>query len=199
MTTTALSPSPPIAPTVAPTRRRFTVSELYAMDEAGIFHPEERIELLDGDIFTMPPIGEPHADGTDRLGGDLNYRLHGRARVRVQGPVQIGDNSLLQPDIAILRLRDDYHREQPTPADVLSLIEVADSSLERDRTVKLPLYADAGIPEVWIVNLPARQVEAYDQPEGGAYQNRRVATIADSISPLAFPDVVLRVADFLLA
>ena len=197
MTTTA--PPPQVAPAVAPTRRRFTVSELYAMDEAGIFHPDERIELLDGAIFTMPPIGAPHADGTDRLEDSLKENLRGRARVRVQGPVHISDDSLLQPDIAILRLRDDYHREQPTPADVFLLIELADSSLEQDRTVKLPRYAAAGIPEVWIVNLRARQVEAYDQPEGGAYQNRRVATIADSISPLAFPDVVLRVADFLLA
>ena len=180
------------------TRRRFTVSELYAMEQAGIFHPEENIELLDGEIFVMPPIGEPHADGTDRFAGDLIYKLYGRARVRVQGPVQLSDDSLPQPDIAVLKLRDDYHREQPTPADVLLLIEVSDTTLERDREVKLPRYAAAGIPEVWIVNLRTRQVEAYFNPVDGVYRERRVVGADGSISPQAFPDVTLAVADFLL-
>ena len=191
MTTTA--PPPQIV-----NRRRFTVAELYVMDEAGIFVGDERIELLDGEIIVMPPIGEPHADGTDRLSAYLNYRLHDRARVRVQGPVQLSDDSLPQPDIAVMRLRDDYHRQAPTPADVFLLVEVADSSLEYDRGVKLPRYAAAGIPEVWIVNLRARQVEAYDNPVDGVYQGRRVVPATGSISPRTFPDVTLAVADFLL-
>ena len=186
------------APLPAAERRRFTVDELYIIDEAGIFD-DERIELLDGEIFIMPPIGDPHADGTDRLGSDLIYRLYGRARVRVQGPVRLNDYSLPQPDIAVLRLRDDYHRAAPTPADVLLLIEVADSSLESDREVKLPRYAAAGILEVWIVNLRTREVEAYDDPRDGAYQGRRVVGANGSISPRAFPDVLLNVADFLLS
>ena len=194
MTTATLPPQ-----TVMPARRRFTVDEYCAMAEAGILAEDERVELLDGEIIVMPPIGEPHEDGTDRLEDSLKENLRGRARVRVQQSIRLNDDSLPQPDIAVVRLRDDYHRERPTPADVFLLIELADSSLEQDRTAKLPRYAAAGIPEVWIVNLPARQVEAYADPVGGAYQSRRVATIADSISPLAFPDVVLRVADFLLA
>ena len=204
MTTTTLTPvpatsSPPTRQEHPPKRRLFTVDEVLAMDRAGIFHPEERIELLDGEIIVMPPIGEPHADGTDRLGSDLSYNLYDLARVRVQGPVRINDYSLLQPDIAVVRLRDDYHREHPSPADVLLLIEVADSSLELDREVKLARYAAAGIAEVWIVNVRARQVEGYSDPVDGTYRSRRVVTADGSINPLAFPDVSLAVGDFLRA
>ena len=194
MTTATLPPQ-----TVAPVRRRFTVSEYCALAEAGILAEDERIELLDGEIIVMAPIGPPHEGGTDQLNSELAHRLYGRAIVRVQGSVQLNDDSLPQPDIAILRLRDDYHRERPMPADVLLLIEVADSSLEYDRRAKLPRYAAAGIPEVWIANLRTRQVEAYDDPAGGVYQGRRVVSAAGRLSPRAFPDVVLAVADFLRA
>lgn len=202
MTATIAPTTTPTAPPErkpAPTRRLFTVDEVLAMDRAGIFHPGERIELLDGEIILMPPIGEPHADGTTRLGRDLNYQLYNLAIVRVQQPVYLDDYSLPEPDIAVLRLRDDYHREHPSPADVFLLIEVADSSLQVDREVKLARYAGAGIPEVWIVNVPARQVEAYADPVDGRYRSRRVVTADGSISPLAFPGVSLAVADFLLA
>ena len=200
MTTTIVS-VPPVTPNGKvrpPARRLFTVDEVLAMDEAGIFHPEERIELLDGEIVVMPPISEPHADGTDRLDESLKYDLRGRARVRVQGPVRISDDSLLQPDIAILRLRDDYHRMGATAEDVLLIIEVADSTLQLDREVKLARYAAAGIPEVWIANLRARQVEGFSDPVDGAYRSRRVVTAEGRISPQAFPDVSLAVGDFLL-
>ncbi len=202
MTTTASAAVYATAPTQqkhAPTRRLFTVEEFHALDRAGVFHPEERIELLDGELLVMAPIGNRHADGTDRLDETLKAGLRQRARVRVQGPVRIDDSSLLQPDIAVLRLRDDYHREAPTPADVLLLVEVADTSLEFDREVKLGRYAAAGIPEVWIANLRARQVEGHSDPVNGVYRSRRVVTADGSISPLAFPDVSLTVADFLLA
>lgn len=194
MTTTALPTQ-----TVAPTRRRFTVEEYCAMAEIGILAEGERIELLDGEILVMPPIGTPHEDGTTRLSSDLIYRLYGRAWVRVQNSVRLDDYGLPEPDIAVVRLRDDYHRERATPADVLLLIEVSDTSLEFDREVKLARYAAADIPEVWIVNLRAREVEAYDDPRDGAYQGRRVVGADGSISPRAFPDVVLNVADFLLS
>ena len=200
MTTITVIPTPTLSETkqkTAPHRRLFTVDELFAMVEAGIVAEDERIELLDGEILEMPPIGDPHADGTDRLDESFKEQLRRRARVRVQGPVRINDNSLLQPDIAVLRLRDDYHRRTPTPADVLLLIEMADSSLQMAREVKLAQYADAGIPEVWIANVRARQVEGYSDPVDGSYRSRRVVTAEGSISPLAFPDVSLNVADFL--
>ncbi len=202
MTTIAIAPAVSTVQTQQespPKRRLFTVDEILAMDRAGIFHPEERIELLDGEIIVMPPIGDPHADGTDRLDESLKYDLRGRARIRVQGPVRISDDSLLQPDIAILRLRDDYHRAGATADDVLLIIEVADTSVRLDREVKLTRYAAAGIPEVWIANLTMRQVEGHSDPVDGTYRSRRVVTAEGTISPLAFPDVRLTVGDFLRA
>ena len=186
------------AQVAAPTRRRFTVEEFLAMDQAGIFRREERLELLDGEIFVMPPIGPPHADGTDQLDDFFKFSLRGRARVRVQGPVQLDDLNLPVPDIAVLQLRDGYHRAHPTPNDVLLIVEVSDSSLRRDREAKLSLYAAAGIPEVWIANVPARQVEAFSDPVDGVYQSHRIVSADVQISPIAFPDVVLTVGDFLL-
>ena len=193
MTTTALP-----AQTAVPTRRRFTVEEYCAMVDAGILAEDERLELLDGEIILMPPINPPHESGTDQLTGQLLYPLYGRALVRVQGSIMLDDSSLPQPDLAVLRLRDNYQRERATAADVLLVIEVADSSLRRDRELKLPHYAAAGIPEVWIANVPARQVEAFSDPVDGVYQSRRIVPADGQISPIAFPDVVLTVGDFLL-
>ena len=193
MTTTASPPQ-----TAAATRRRFTVDEYCAMADAGILAEDERVELLDGEIFVMPPIGPPHEDGTTRLSRDLILRLGDRAWVRVQNSVRLNDYGLPEPDIAVVRFRDDYHRNRPTPADVLLVIEVADSSLRRDRELKLPHYAAAGIPEVWIANVPARQVEAFHDPVDGVYQSSRIVRADGQISPRAFPDVVLTVGAFLL-
>ena len=193
MTTTALP-----AQTFTPTRRRFTVEEYCAMAEAGILAEEERIELLDGEIIVMPPIGPPHESGTDQLNRQLTYLLYDRALVRVQNSLRLNDYGLPEPDIAVVRFRDDYHRNRPTPADVLLVIEIADTSLRYDRELKLPRYAAAGIPEVWIANVSARQVEAFHDPVDGVYQSSRTVPADGRISPRAFPDVVLTVGDFLL-
>ena len=193
MTTAALP-----AQTFTPIRRRFTVEEYCAMAEAGILAEDERVELLDGEIFVMPPIGEPHEDGTTRLSSDLIIRLHDRAWVRVQNSIRLNDYGLPEPDIAVVRRRDDYHRVRPTPDDVLLVIEIADSSLRRDRELKLPHYAAAGIPEVWIANVHARHVEAFHDPIDGVYQSSRIVPADGRISPRAFPDVELTVGDFLL-
>ena len=193
MTTTALP-----AQTFTPTRRRFTVDEYCAMAEAGILGDEERVELLDGEIILMPPINPPHESGTDQLNDQLLYPLHGRALVRVQGSILLDDGSMPQPDITVLRLRDNYHRERAAAADVLLLIEVSETSLEYDRELKLPRYAAAGIPEVWIANVSVRQVEAFHDPVDGIYQSSRIVPSDGRISPRAFPDVVLTVGEFLL-
>ena len=199
--TTTTAPAPAISPFLdecGRSRRLFTVEEYCAMADAGILCEDERLELLDGEIVVMPPIGEPHEDGTTRLGRDLTHLLYDRAWVRVQSSIRLDDFWLPEPDIAVVQLRDDYHRERPTAADVLLLVEVADSSLEFDREVKLARYAAASIPEVWIANLRARQVEGFSDPVDGAYRSRRVVTAEGRISPLAFPDVSLAVGDFLL-
>ena len=203
MTTAVLAPlplpssSPSASPAGdAPSRRRFTVAEYCALAEAGILAEWERVELLDGEIIVMPPIGEPHEYGTNWMNRVLTHRLYDRAWVRVQSSVRLSDDSLPEPDIAVVRLDAPYRR--PTPEDVYLIIEVADSSLEFDRGVKLLRYAAAGIPEVWIVNLRARQVEAWADPVDGVYQRRRVVPADGLISPRAFPEVSLTVADFLL-
>ena len=193
MTTTAL----PVK-TFMPTRRRFTVDEYCAMAKAGVLGEDEHIELLDGEIFIMPPIGAPHGDGTTRLSSGLIIQLQGRAWVRVQNSVRLNDYGLPEPDIAVVRFRNDYHRNLPTPADVLLVIEVSDSTLSFDREVKLPRYAEAGIPEVWIANVVDRQVEAFHDPVDGVYQSSRIVNADGRISPRTFPDVVLTVGDFLL-
>ncbi|MCY4560436.1 MAG: Uma2 family endonuclease [Chloroflexi bacterium] len=193
MTTTAL----PVQ-TATPTRRRFTVEEYCAMAEAGILAADERLELLSGEIFLMAPIGAAHADITDLFDDFFKSSLRGRARVRVQGPLRIDDTTLLYPDLAVLRLRSDYRHRLPGPEDVLLVIEVSDSSIRRDREAKLSRYAAAGIPEVWIANVPDCHVEAFHDPVDGVYQSSRIVPADGRISPRAFPDVVLTVGDFLL-
>ena len=200
-TMTAIDTTPAVSPQRqkhSPTRRLFTVEEYCAMAELGILEEGERVELLDGEIILMPPIGEPHEHGTDWLNRQMTYVLYDRALVRVQESIRLNDDSLPQPDIAVVRLRPGHYRERPTPEDVILLIEVADTSLEFDREVKLARYAAAGIPEVWIVNLRMRQVEGHSDPVDGTYRSRRVVTAEGRIGPLAFPDVSLAVADFLL-
>lgn len=192
MTTTALP-----AQTAAPTRRRFTVEEFYAMAEAGILAEDERVELLNGEVFAMAPMGAAHADITDLFDDFFKSSLRGRARVPVQGPLRVDDTTLPFPDIAVLRLRSDYRRHLPEPGDVLLLIEVSDNSLRRDREAKLSRYAAARIPEVWIAIVPACHIEAFSDPVDGVYQSRRVVPADGQIRPIAFPDVVLTVGDFL--
>ena len=131
------------------------------------------------------------------MSGDLIIALRGRARVRTQGPVQLNDRSRPEPDFAILRLRPGYNVSPATPADVYLVIEVSDTSLRYDRGEKLARYAEAGIPEVWIVNLQSNELEVYTEPSGAGYANVRVIPSDGSASPQAFPDVTLRLRDFM--
>ena len=178
-------------------RRRFTVGEYLAMGEAGILHEDDRVELIDGVIITMPPIGDPHEVGTDWLTRLLVPPLINRAMVRVQGAIRLDDRSAPQPDIAVLRERPLSEVGPYFPPDVHLVIEVSDSTLAYDRGPKLARYAAAGIPEVWVANLRAREVTAYAEPSGSEYGSVRTYRVVDSISPRAFPDVVLAVADFM--
>ncbi len=158
-------------PGVVITRHRFSVSDYHRMGEAGILHDDDRIELIDGEIIAMAPIGQEHAGTVDSLAEALFQAFAGRAIVRVQGPIRLDDENEPQPDFAVMRRRADFYRSGPPPgpADVLLLIEVADSSLRFDRAVKLPLYARAGIPEVWIVNIRQRVVEVHRCPQDGQF------------------------------
>ena len=190
-----LAPAEPIkVPPAAPTRRRFTVDDYYAMGRIGILCETERVELLAGDVIVMPPINDWHASRVGRFTNTLPTQLQGRAVVWIQNPVRLDDGSEVQPDVTLLRWRDDFYDSgHPAPADVLLLIEVSDSSLSLDRNQKLPRYAAAGIPEVWIVNRPDRRIEAYANPVGDEYADARHYGPGESIAPQAFPDIALDV------
>ena len=186
--------SPPPPRPAAPTRRRFTVAEYYAMADAGILTPDERVELLDGEIVVMPPIGDWRAARVNRFTNTFPPQLQGRAIVSVQNPTRLDDASEPQPDVMLLQWRDDFYEGgHPGPADVLLLIEVSDTTVDYDRSAKLAAYAAAGIPEVWIVSRPDRRVESYSDPHGGEYSTVRYYGAGESIAPRAFPDVVLHV------
>ena len=178
-------------------RRRFTVDEYLAMERAGILHEDDRVELIDGEIIIMPPIGEPHESSTDWLTRLFVPPLIGRAIVRVQGSIRLNDRSAPQPDIAVLRERPLGEMGPYFPPDVHLVIEVSDGTLAYDQGAKLARYAAAGIPEVWVANLRAREVTAYAAPSGSEYAAVRTYRAGESISPRAFPDVVLAVADFM--
>lgn len=154
-------------------RHSFTVDEFERMGAAGIFHPNDRLELIEGEIVEMPPIGPRHAGVVAYLSKLLN-RLFNNLIVITQSSIRLDDFSEPQPDVALLRWRDDFYRHaHPTPADVLLVVEVADTTVESDRQVKIPLYARAGIPEAWLVNIPGERIEVYSDPEGETYRQVR--------------------------
>lgn len=161
--------------TVQTLRRRFTIDEYHKMFDADIFHEDDRVELLDGEIHNMSPMDAAHASMVKRLNQYLQQWLGNRAIVSVQDPVALDEYSAPQPDLAILRAQDDfYENHHPLPVDILLVIEVANTSARTDRIEKLPRYAAAGIPEVWIVNIKQRVVEQYTQPDGKVYVNRKL-------------------------
>jgi Uma2 family endonuclease len=168
------------------------------MGEAGIFHPDDRVELIRGRVVHMSPIGRRHAGCVTYLTNALIALLGPRGLVSPQNPVVLDRHAEPQPDLAVLKPRTGCYRDaHPAPQDVWLLIEVADTTLEYDRAEKLPLYAEAGIAEVWLVNLPADAVEVHRQPRDGRYPGARTARRGETVSPLAFPDVRLRVEDIL--
>ena len=181
----------------APSRRRFDVDDYHAMVRAGILLEGDRVELIEGEIVEMHTIGSRHAACVNRLNRLLVIALAGRGLVSIQNPVRLDRYSEPQPDVVVLRPRsDDYASGHPEPTSAFFAIEVADTSLTYDRTVKLLLYAKAGIPEVWIVDLDAGAVEVHRQPHDEGY--RRVERITEGrLAPAAFPDVELELAEIL--
>lgn len=151
-------------------KRLLTVSDYHKMAEAGILTEDDRVELIHGEIIEISPIGSLHTSHVKRINKLLNKLLGDQAIISIQDPVAINDYSEPEPDIAILRYRDDFYKEKhPTPSDVFLIIEVADTSLDYDRDTKLKLYANAGIPEFWIVNLEDEQIEVYKTPIRDSY------------------------------
>jgi Uma2 family endonuclease len=176
---------------LSPTAYRFTVKDYHRMAEAEIFDPKDRVELIDGEVVKMSPVGTRHAGCVRRL-THLMMPLGKRAIVSVQHPVQVGELSEPEPDLAVLRWREDFYDDHhPMPPDVLLVVEVADTSLRYDLRRKAPLYIAGGVPEVWVVDLVADVVHVI---RGADSQQLRAG---ESLAPLAFPDLVLEVAAIL--
>ena len=168
-------------------RLAFTIEQFQRMGQAGIFTPDQRLELIHGEIVEMSPIGIRHFASVNRL-VDL-FRKIDQVYLSVQNPVRLSNSSLPQPEVALLRRRDDlYENAYPEPADVLLLVEVADTTLAYDRDVKVPLYAQAGIPEVWIVDLNKRELAVYRSPANGKYTKVLNLKPADTVAPALLPE-----------
>lgn len=167
------------------------------MIAAGLFREGPRLELLEGEIFEMTPIGPPHTSVVDRLTRLWTSRLGSRAIVRIQGPVLAGPISEPEPDVALLREAPDFYRhEHPGPHDVLLVIEVADTSLAYDRA-KLRIYAAAGVAEVWIVDLQGERLEIHRAPGAAGYADERVLRRGDRAACLAFSEIAVMVDEIL--
>jgi Uma2 family endonuclease len=166
------------------------------MARAGILDEDDHVELLDGELYQMAAMNEPHISCVVRLNYWFVPRLIGRALVFVQSSIRLSDFSEPEPDIVLARFRDDFYLSgRPQPQDILLIIEVADSSLRHDRRVKLPLYAAAGIPETWIADLRGRRVTTYREPSPDGYRQTTHHTRRAVLTPLAFPDLQLRWED----
>lgn len=166
-------------------KRPFTVDEYYRMAESGILTEHDHVELINGEILAMSPIGSHHAGCVKRLNNILSTHLKENAIVSVQDPIYIDQYSEPEPDIAVLKPRSDFYTQHhPVPQDVLLIIEVSDITLKYDREVKLPLYAKAGIPEVWIVNLVEDRIEIYTQPAQDLYKQQRIYKKEDTLTLL---------------
>lgn len=188
----------PEALSSGPQTRKFTVAEYYRMGEVGILGPDERVELIEGEIIVMPPIGPGHAWSV-ALDIPLFSQYAGdRFFVQIQNPIHLNDGSEPQPDLFLLRHRPEgYASAHPTPADVLLVIEVADSSLEYDREVKAHLYGRAGIPETWVKNLPEDCIERFTEPGPEGYAQHSVHHRGETLTPVSLPDLELAVDELL--
>lgn len=168
------------------------------MAETGLLRPDARVELLEGRILDLSPIGPFHGGVTTFLNALLTAAARGRWLTAVQNPVRLDDHSEPQPDLALLRPAPDfYRRRHPTPEDVFLLVEVSDTSWPTDVEGKLPAYGRAGIPEVWIVNLNDETIEVYREPHFAGYASKTVVPVGGQASPARFPDVTVDVAELL--
>jgi len=184
--------------TLTPTRRRFTVHDYQQMGQAGVLTEDDRVELIDGEIIQMSPIGPPHTGTVARFTKRFVERFGDVALVFVQNPIRLGEHDEPQPDLALLRPRPDFYTTaHPTPADIFLVVEVADTSLEYDRRTKLPLYARHNIPEVWVVDLNANRILVSRDPTPSGYRTTWTVGRGDRIAPLDFPERELEGVDLL--
>jgi len=185
--------------TEAPFTLRFwTVKEYHQMAEAGIFHPEERVELIAGQIIRMSAKGTAHTAAVRRTAKVLRNLLFNQAEVYTQDPIQLNDFSEPEPDVAVVRLDPlDYADHHPTPSEVYLIIEVADSSFKYDRETKAKVYAKSGIADYWVLDVIDRKLHVFREPTQEGYQTEVIFSEKASVSPLQFPDVAITLQDML--
>ncbi|MEG4858913.1 Uma2 family endonuclease [Microcoleus sp. K1-B6] len=170
------------------TLRKWTVKEYHKLGEIGIFHPEERVELIEGNIIKISAKGTLHAAATRRTASLLHNLLGNQAPVYNKSPIALDDNSEPEPDIAVVRIDPfDYATHHPTPSEVYLIIEVADSSLTFDREIKAKIYARSGIADYWVLNVNERQLHVFREPAEDGYQSEVILGESAIVSPLQFP------------
>ena len=180
------------------TLRLWTVEEYHQMAEAGIFHPEERIELLAGKIIRMIAKGTAHGSSVGRIDKLLQNRLGEQAWIRTEQPVVLDDSSEPEPDVAVVRIDPlDYADHHPRPSEVYLIIEVADSSLKYDRETKAKAYAKSGIAVFWVLDVNERQLHVFREPTQEGYQSEVIFSEEASVSPLQFLEEAIALQDIL--
>ena len=171
-------------------RHRITVDEYYRMAEVGILPPDARVELIEGEIIDMAPIGSGHGGTVAQVAQLLQDAARGRAQVFVQSEIRLSDISEPQPDFALVRPRADFYKKKhPGPLDTFLIIEVSESTLRYDREVKAPLYARHGVPEYWVIDLKGRQVRFFRSPDSGQYADVSSTGTPGVVAPVALPEV----------
>lgn len=180
------------------TKKLFTVDDYYRMAEVGILKPEDRVELLDGEIVEMSPIGNRHAGCVNRVNDLFTFLFRGKAIVTVQNPARLNKYNEPQPDFVLAKTRADYYASRhPTGEDIYLMVEISDTSFRKDRDVKVPIYARLRIPEVWIVDLQQNRILVFRDPAGNSYKTNLTTHRGDSLSVIAFPDIKFKVEDVL--
>ncbi|WP_374691683.1 Uma2 family endonuclease [Accumulibacter sp.] len=175
-------------------RHRISVGDYHRMAEAGVFGHQDRVELIEGEVFDMAPIGSQHAYVVNQLARLFTLAAGQDCLVSTQNPILLGDRSEPQPDLALLK-PGDYMARLPGPADVLLVVEIASSSIDYDRGVKLELYARHGIPEVWLLDLTGNELLVFRDPDGGTYRSSEAPRAGYPVRPLLLPGIEWRLGE----
>ena len=196
--TPTATPAAAAPPALARKARKFTVAEYFRMAEKGILDEQERVELIDGEVLLMPPMGPEHFAGITAYIQVFRRLPIERFSLLVRAPLWLDEYTAPEPDLALLKFRaDDYWMLRPGPADTLLVIEVAKSSLAYDREVKAHIYGRAGVPETWVLNLPEDCIERFTEPEPQGYAHHAILRRGDKVSPVSLPDLELAVDELL--
>jgi Uma2 family endonuclease len=175
-------------------KQKITVEEFHKLGEMGYFYPDARVELIEGEIVYMTPIGRWHNGIVNFLNDYFLSLLRGKIILGPQNSLILSEDTEFYPDIALLKYNPSFYADRtPTTEDVHLVIEVSDSSISRDRNRKVPLYAKAGVPEVWLIDVNKPRVEVYRDPQAGGYQSKQTLVHDELLSPTAFPEVQLKV------